>query len=207
MITVVACDDHNIVCAGIARVFNQAIGVTFVGTALTPADLMRQVQDHSPTIVLLDINLGETSGLDLIKPIAAVSPKSKVVLFSMYDSAAYVRRARELGARGYITKDRLDDELIQITREVAASDQFVSSVNTSEPEDHTAGAPLELLTAREFEVLKLLASGMTNAEIASALFLSRRTVESHRARIQIKLQLRTRAELARALLGSQVGEP
>lgn len=207
MITVIACDDHAIVCAGIERVLSTVSGVSFLGSALTAPDLISKVERDAPSIVLLDINLGETSGFDLIESIAAVSPKTKVVFFSMYDGIPYVRRARELGAAGYVTKDRLDGELVQILRTVAAGDEFVSSVSTTDRESREAAADLELLSSRELEVLTMLADGMTNGEIARVLFLSRRTVESHRARIQLKLGLKTRAELAKALIGRDVAEP
>lgn len=200
MITIVACDDHRIVCVGIQRVLSSAADMSVLAAAVTPDDLLEEVARLQPTIALLDINLGSTSGLDLIDPVTERSPETKIIFFTMYDSTAYVRRAKELGARGYITKDRLDHELIDLIREVVGSDGFVSSVATTEPKDATA--PVESLTARELDVLTMLAQGMTNAEIATSLYLSRRTVESHRARIQIKLGLKTRAELARALAAS-----
>lgn len=205
MITVVTCDDHGIVCAGIGRILGGTSDLVLQASVLTGADLLVAVKQLQPSVAVVDIDLPDGSGLDLPVRIAELSPSTKTVMFSMYSARAYVEQAKAQGASAYLTKACLDGELTATIRAVVESDCFVSLQQSAAPP--AAGPPtaLDLLSARELEVLKLLTLGLTNSEIATELFVSPRTVEAHRASIQRKLGLRTRAELARAAHAAGIG--
>ncbi|HEV7826675.1 MAG TPA: response regulator transcription factor [Mycobacteriales bacterium] len=198
-IRVVVCDDHGIVRSGIRRILDETPDIRLEAAAPTGALLLQAVADYRPEVVVLDIRLSDGSGLDLLGPIAEISPETRVVMLSMYDARGYVEKAKARGARGYVTKDCLDQDLLAALRGVMQDKGFVSF----RPEGTDARAPrsesaLNALSSRELEVLRLLAGGLTNSEVAEELGVSPRTVESHRAGLQRKLLLRTRAELARA---------
>jgi DNA-binding NarL/FixJ family response regulator len=198
-VRVVVCDDHGIVRSGIRRILDETPDIRLEAAAPTGALLLQAVADYRPDVVVLDIRLSDGSGLDLLGPIAEISPDTRVVMLSMYDARGYVEKAKARGARGYVTKDCLDQDLLAALRGVMQDKGFVSF----RPEGTDARAPrsesaLNALSSRELEVLRLIAGGLTNSEVAEELGVSPRTVESHRAGLQRKLLLRTRAELARA---------
>jgi len=192
----VVCDDHGIIRSGVGRMLAEAGDLTLLASTSTCSQLLTEIRAHRPGLALLDIRLSDGSGLDLLGPISRISPSTRVVMLSMFGARAYIERARSRGARGYLTKDCLEDELIAALRKVLTGDEFVCPhlrpADPAEP-DH----PMDALTAREVDVLELLVLGLTNAEIAERLVVSPRTVESHRAVVQRKLGMRTRAELAR----------
>ncbi len=174
----------------------EADDLTLLASASACHQMLTEIRTFRPGLALLDIRLSDGSGLDLLAPIAEISPDTRVVMLSMFGARAYVERARAQGARGYLTKDCLEDELIGALRKVLAGDEFVCP--HLRPTDRPQrGHPVDALTARELDVLELLVLGLTNAEIAERLVVSPRTVESHRAVVQRKLGVRTRAELAR----------
>lgn len=174
----------------------EADDLTLVASASTGDELLAAIREHRPALVLLDIRLSDASGLDLIGSIAEAAPDTRVVILSMFGARAYVQTARSRGAHGYLTKDCLEDELIGGMRRVLAGSEFVCPHIRQEQPTERSGA-VDTLTAREVEVLGLLVAGLTNGEIADELVVSRRTVESHRAVVQRKLGVRSRAELAR----------
>lgn len=197
MIGVVVCDDHGIVRSGIRRILAGTDDIRVLAAASTGAELLALVAEHRPDVAVVDIRLADCSGLDLLGPVAELRPDTRVVMLSMYGARGYVEKARALGARGYVTKECLEDELIGAVRRVMADPGFVSFRPAGQRSSGSRRGATDALSAREVEVLALLASGMTNAEIADRLFLSCRTVESHRAALQRKLGVRSRAELAR----------
>lgn len=194
MISVVVCDDHGIIRSGIARILEDTDDFELVAAASTGELLLQAVRDYTPDLVVLDIRLSDCSGLDLLKQVLAIAPDVRVVMLSMYSARGYIDKARAEGARGYITKECLDEELVSVLQAVMTEDGFIS-FRSAEPEKRLE-VDIDLLTSRELEVMVLIASGLTNAEIADQLTVSPRTVESHRASIQRKLLIRTRAELA-----------
>lgn len=194
MISVVVCDDHGIVRSGIARILEKTADFELVAAAPTGELLLLAVRDSKPDLVVLDIRLADGSGLDLLKQILTIAPGTRVVMLSMYSAKGYIEKARTHGARGYITKECLDEELVSVLQTVMAEDGFVT-FRPPETEKRLK-ADIDSLSSRELEVMVLIASGLTNAEIADQLTVSPRTVESHRASIQRKLRIRTRAELA-----------
>lgn len=194
MISVVVCDDHGIIRSGIARILEKTDDFELVAAAPTGELLLKAVRDFTPDLVVLDIRLSDCSGLDLLRQVLAIAPDVRVVMLSMYSARGYIDKARAEGARGYITKECLDEELVSVLQAVMTEDGFIS-FRSAEPEKRLE-VDIDLLSSRELEVMVLIASGLTNAEIADRLTVSPRTVESHRASIQRKLLIRTRAELA-----------
>lgn len=194
MISVVVCDDHGIIRSGIARILEKTDDFELVSAAPTGELLLQAVRDFTPDLVVLDIRLSDCSGLDLLKQVLAIAPDVRVVMLSMYSARGYIEKAKAEGARGYITKECLDEELVSVLQAVMTEDGFIS-FRSAEPEKRLE-VDIDLLSSRELEVMVLIASGLTNAEIADRLTVSPRTVESHRASIQRKLLIRTRAELA-----------
>lgn len=194
MINVVVCDDHGIIRSGIARILEKTDDLELVAAAPTGDLLLQAVRDFMPDLVVLDIRLSDCSGLDLLKQVLAIAPDVRVVMLSMYSAKGYIEKAKAEGARGYITKECLDEELVSVLHAVMTEDGFIS-FRSAEPEKRL-DVDIDLLSSRELEVMVLIASGLTNAEIADRLTVSPRTVESHRASIQRKLLIRTRAELA-----------
>lgn len=200
MITVAICDDHGIIRSGIRRILESTTGFQLVGSAASGAELLTMLDHVKPDLIVLDIRLSDGSGLDLLEQITAVAPQTRVVMLSMYNAKGYVDKAKARGARGYLTKECLDDELLSVLQDVMRDEDAVA-FRSSIPEIGGAAAPnqpdIDTLSSRELEVMKLIASGFTNSEIAAELTVSPRTVESHRASIQRKLTVRTRADLAR----------
>jgi two-component system response regulator NreC len=189
-------DDHALVRTGISLLLQNEADLEPVGEAGSASEALRLARELAPDIVLLDVTLPGGSGLDSISPLLEVAPNAKVLMLSMHEDPTYVRAALEAGASGYVVKDAAFQELIDAIRRVAAGESYVapslgaklavSRASTGEDDD---------LSEREREVLVLLARGYTNQEIASRLFVSVRTVESHRAHILTKLRLSTRSDL------------
>ncbi|WP_396922417.1 response regulator [Mycolicibacterium sp.] len=200
MISVVVCDDHGIIRSGIQRILEATTEFQLVASAPTGEALLRTLQDVKPELLVLDIRLPDGNGLDLLEQISAIAPDTRVVMLSMYGAKGYIQKAKMRGARGYITKECLDEELVSVLRAVMKDNGFVSfrsEASDVERSEKPVAANIDSLSSRELEVMKLIASGLTNTEIAEELTVSPRTIESHRASIQRKLLIRTRAELAR----------
>ena len=163
-----------------------------------------ELRSHRPDVVLLDVVMPGRSGIEAIPDLLKESPKTRVLVLSMQDDPAYVREAFGAGAKGYVLKEAVDAEVVGAIREVAEGRQYVhpalgARLIAAEAEERSR-AEEDPLSDREREVLRLLALGHTNQEIAEALFLSVRTVETHRAHIMQKLRISTRAELVRYAL-------
>ena len=195
MSRVLLVDDHAIVRAGVARLLSDGGEFEVVGECADAREAVRQTRRLSPDVVVLDVNLGTTSGLDVIAELREIGPR--VVMLSMEDDIAAARRAFERGAQGYVLKDAAADDLADAIRAVLADKMYIhqalaARLVLSEPEDD--------LSDRERDVLRLIALGYTNQEIAKQLYLSVRTVEAHRRHILNKLRLETRADLVRYAL-------
>jgi DNA-binding NarL/FixJ family response regulator len=200
MASVIVCDDHGIIRSGIARILEATPDLQLVASASTGELLLQTLQHTKPDLLVLDIRLTDCSGLDLLEQVCVVAPETSVVMLSMYGAKGYIDKAKARGARGYITKECLDEELVSVLHAVMRDAGFVSFPSAT-PDTGSHGKPFEAnidaLSSRELEVMKFIASGLTNSEIGEQLTVSPRTVESHRASIQRKLLIRTRAELAR----------
>jgi two-component system response regulator NreC len=202
-IKIVLADDHVVVRSGLRMVLERAGGFEVVSEAGDTDAALRTVLGHKPAILVLDLNMpGELTSLEAIPRVQEVSPATRVVVLTMQDDPEFARRALRAGAAGYVLKEAADDELVEAVRRVATGGTYLNPrlgamLAAAPPEP---SGPPDDLTDREVEVLRLIALGHTNAEIAQDLFLSVRTVESHRAHIQQKLGRSTRAELVRYAL-------
>ena len=199
MIRILIVDDHAVVRSGLRLLLEREDDLEAIGEAGDGKQAVRLARELRPDVVLLDVVMPGSSGIDAAAEIRIESPDSRILMLSMQDDPTYVRQAFASGAAGYVLKDAADAELVEAVRKVAAGDQYVHPALgarlVAEPE--AASGPVDSLSDREREVLKLLALGHTNQEIARQLFVSVRTVEAHRAHILNKLRASTRAELVR----------
>ena len=201
-ISIVIADDHAIVRSGLRMLLNAEDDLQVVAEAGDVLSAMRYVGAHRPTVLILDLNMPGEPSLPAIGTVSEVSPDTKVVVLTMQDDPAFAREALRGGAVGYVLKDAADAELVEAVRLAAQGRTYLhpelgARLATEQPAPQ---GPPDDLSEREVEVLRLIALGHTNNEIAGKLYLSVRTVESHRAHIQQKLRLSTRAELVRYAL-------
>jgi two-component system, NarL family, response regulator NreC len=197
MTTIVIADDHRVVRSGLRMVLDREDDFEVVAEAGDVADARRYVRAHRPHVLILDLNMPGDPSLPAIPLLLADSPLTRVVVLTMQEDPAFAREALQAGASAYVLKEAADDELVQAVRVAASGGTFLTpqlgARMAAEPPERSG--PPDDLTEREVEILRLIALGHTNAEIAAQLFLSVRTVESHRAHIQHKIRLTTRAEL------------
>ena len=205
-IRVLVVDDHAVVRSGIRLLLEAEDDIEVVAEAGTAEEAIRAARLEKPDVVLLDVVMPGRSGIDATPDLMAAAKHAAVLVLSMQDDPSYVREAFATGASGYVLKEAVDVEVVQAVREVAAGRQYVHpalgarlAAAEAEQAARTASDPL---SDREREVLRLLALGHTNQEIAGMLYISVRTAETHRAHIMRKLGLETRAELVRYALSS-----
>jgi DNA-binding NarL/FixJ family response regulator len=203
-IRVALCDDHNVVRAGLRTILSVEKDLDVVGEAGTIADAIALAEQARPDVFLMDVNLPDGNGLDATRTVRERSPNTQVVILTVHDDVSYLRKAFAAGVSGYLIKEAADLELVLAVREVAAGRRYVHPRLGAEllegPSDEGTAlqGPGGELSEREIDVLRLIASGYTNAQAADELHVSVRTVESHRAHIQQKLGVRNRADLVRA---------
>src|SRR5262245_7206693 len=195
MIRVLLVDDHALVRAGIRSRLQQEHDITPVGEAGSAEQAVVQARRLQPDLVVLDLMLPRKSGIEAIPEIAKVSPQSKVIVVSSQTAPGSVREALSAGAAGYVPKRAADSELVAAIRRVASGEGYVDPDLGAKLVVPDASPALAPLSERERDVLQLLALGYTNQEIGKKLFISVRTVDTHRAHIMRKLGLDTRAEL------------
>jgi two-component system response regulator NreC len=197
LITIVLADDHQVVRSGLRILLDAEEGFEVLGEAGNVTAALQKVLDQRPRVLVLDLNMSGESSLSAIPRLRRQSPGTQIVVLTMQDELAFVREALRSGALGYVLKDAADAELVQAVRSAAEGQTYVNprlqSRLNAEPLPPMGSS--DHLSPRELEVLKLIALGHTNGEIASTLYLSVRTVESHRAHIQQKTGRTTRAEL------------
>jgi two-component system response regulator NreC len=201
-ITVVIADDHTVVRQGLRMLIDNEEGLQVVAEAGTVPDAERLTRAHRPSVLVLDLNMPGGSSLEAIPRLREQAPDSAVVVLTMQDDPAFARQAFQSGALGFVLKEAADEELLQAIRLAAAGDTYLNprlGARMAAAPPRPAGPPDDL-TEREVEVLRLIALGHTNPEIARQLFLSTRTVETHRAHIQQKIRGTSRAELVRYAL-------
>jgi two-component system response regulator NreC len=207
-ITVVLADDHAVVRKGLRLLLEAESGLRVKAEAGTVPDAIRMARAHRPDILVLDLNMPGGSGLAAIPTIRAEAPMTAIVVLTMQDDPSFARKALQAGALGFVLKEAADDELLGAIRLAADGETYLNprlgARIAAQPNEPTG--PPDDLSDRELEVLRLIALGHTNSEIAAQLYLSVRTVESHRAHIQQKIRLSTRAELVRYALEHQLVE-
>src|SRR4051795_12632464 len=200
--TVIIADDHTVVRQGLRMLIDNEDGLQVIAEAGTVPDAERLTRAHRPAVLVLDLNMPGGSSLDAIPALRESTPQTRIVVLTMQDDPEYARRAMGAGVSAYVLKEAADDELVTAVRTAAAGGTYLNprlgaALAAAPPQPP---GPPDDLTEREAEVLRLIALGHTNAEIGEQLFLSVRTVESHRAHTQQKLRLSSRAELVRYAL-------
>ena len=210
-IRVLIVDDHTLVRSGLRLLLEAEQGFVVEDEAADAEQAIRLTRLHKPDVVLLDVVMPGQSGIDAAPEILDAAPHAHILILSMQDDPSYVRQAFGAGASGYLLKEAADDDLVQAVREVAAGNRYVhpalgARLAAAEAEAK-ARAEADPLSDREREVLRLLALGHTNQEIAKLLFISVRTAETHRAHVMQKLRLSTRAELVRHAIRQGLLEP
>ena len=210
-IRVLVCDDHRLVRSGLRLLLDAEADIEVVEEAGSAAEAVRRARLEKPDLVLLDLAMPGIGGLEAMPKIRAAAPNAKILVLSMHDDPSYVREAFAAGAGGYLLKDAADTDLVTAVREVAAGHHYLHpslGAQLASGDAATAVRGTGPLSDREREVLRLLALGNTNQEIAKMLYISVRTAETHRAHIMQKLRLTTRAELVRyALSTGALGGP
>jgi two-component system response regulator NreC len=194
-IRLVLADDHAVVRSGLRMLLDSESEFEVVAEASNIEDARRYVRGHHHKVLVLDLNMPGGSSLEAIPAILAESPGTAIVVLTMQQEPAFAREALRAGALGYVLKEAADDELVLAVRRAAAGDSYLNPKLGARIASEPPPGPPDDLSEREVDVLRLIALGHTNAEIAEQLYLSVRTVETHRAHIQQKLRLTSRAEL------------
>jgi two-component system response regulator NreC len=201
-ITIVIADDHQVVRTGLKLLLDAEADFEVVAEAGDVDSATRTVLGYKPDVLVLDLNMPDGSSLPAIPKMLTDSPNTNIVVLTMQEDPAFAREALQAGARGYVLKEAADSELVEAVRMAADGRTYLHPELGARiaAEPPKPDGPPDDLSEREVEILRLIALGHTNTEIAEQLFLSVRTVESHRARIQQKTSLTTRAELVRYAL-------
>jgi two-component system response regulator NreC len=198
-ISIVLADDHTVVRRALRVLLEEEDGFEVVAEAEDAQGAIRYLRGHKPDVLILDLSMPGRPGLEAIPDMRDASPETKIVVLTMQKEPAFARQALQLGVLGYVLKEAADDELVQAVRRAAAGETYLQPALgaklAAEPESRATD-----LSERETDVLRLIALGHTNAEIAEQLYISVRTVETHRAHIQQKLGVSSRAELVRSAL-------
>ena len=203
-IRVLIVDDHAVVRSGLRHVLDAEEDIEVVGEAADARYAVFETRAKKPDVVLMDVVMPGRSGIEAIPDVLKDAPEAKILILSMQDDPHYVREAFAAGAAGYVLKEAADTDVVTAVREVAAGRSYVhptlgARMVAAEAEERKR-AEADPLSDRERDVLRLLALGHTNQEIAGMLYISVRTAETHRAHIMQKLRLQTRAELVRYAL-------
>ncbi len=196
LLTVLLADDHAVMRSGLRMLLDAEADIEVVAEAGDLPETMRRLKAHKPSVLVLDLNMPGKPSIPAIPDIREAMPDTQIVVLTMNTEPAFAREALRAGAAGYVVKDAAGEELVQAIRMAAEGRRYLNpELAASVAESPVDDGPPDLLTAREVEVLRSLALGHTNAEIAMQLFLSTRTIEAHRLHIQQKLDRSSRAEL------------
>jgi two-component system, NarL family, response regulator NreC len=199
-ITVVLADDHTMFRRTLRRLLDVEETVSVIDEAADLPSAVGRVHRHQPRVLVLDLDMPNGSTIETIRRLRAQVPWTEIVVLTMDESALGAEQMLAAGAIAFVLKDRAETELLEAVHRAARGEEFVSERIASRLDVLRRTADGGLLSPREVEIVRLIALGHTSAEIAAKLHLSRRTVETHRARIFHKLELRTRAELVRFAL-------
>jgi two-component system response regulator NreC len=198
-IRVVIADDHSLLRRGLRQLLEDE-GIEVVAEAGDVDTARRYVRGHRPDVLVLDLNMPGSPSLEAIPWIRRESPETQIVVLTMQNEPAYARQALSAGALGYVLKESADAELVEAVHAAVAGDSYLNPRLGAKVAAEPPPGPPDGLSEREVEVLRMIAFGHTNAQIAEKLYLSVRTVETHRAHIQQKLRLSDRSELVRYAL-------
>jgi DNA-binding NarL/FixJ family response regulator len=200
--TIIIVDDHPIVRQGLADLINQEPDLAVVGQAEDAPEAMQTIRKIKPDIVIIDVSLKETSGIELIKDVKALDPNIPVLILSMHDESLYAERALRAGAKGYIMKQEATEKIVNAIRAVLKGQLYLSDKMSSRILRKIVGggvevesSPIDRLSDRELEVFTLLGQGHGTRQISEQLHLSIKTIETYRSHIKEKLGLADSTEL------------
>ncbi len=202
MIKVLLADDHSIVRAGLRRIIEESGEMEVIAEAADGREAIRKAHEHVPDVAVVDISMPNVDGLEVIRQLRDDYPKLPILILTMHEEGQYVVRAVEAGAMGYITKQSAPEQLVKAIRKVYdghryLTDEAAEALALRVAKGAHGRSPLDTLSMRELQVLRRLALGNTNREIARAYHISIKTVDTYRSRILKKLDLRNNAELSR----------
>jgi len=202
MINVLLADDHAIVRAGLGRIIEESGDIRVIAEADNGRQALRRARRTPPDVAVIDISMPDLDGLEVTSQLLASTPGLPVLILTMYEEEQYVIRAIEAGAMGYLTKRSAPEQLVTAIRRVHAGSRYLSAEAMEILALHVARgergrSPLDLLSRRELQVLRRLAMGHTNREIAESYHISIKTVDTYRLRLLKKLNLRNNADLSR----------
>lgn len=207
---IVITDDHEIVREGLKKVIAKQSDLDVIAEAASIEELQKILDQNQVDLVTLDISLPDKSGLDFVKDIKDRYPDTKVLMFSIYPEEKFAKRALNIGADGYISKNAKPSEIINAIRKIEKGGKYLKTELLEElflrPDRSNANKTHEILSNREFEVLRLLAKGNKISQIADALGLSVNTIASYKTRLQEKLNLKSTAELIRFAIDNDLVE-
>jgi DNA-binding NarL/FixJ family response regulator len=212
MIRVLLADDHSIVRDGLRRIIEDSGDMEVVGEAADGRDAIRQIASTRPEIAVIDISMPGLDGLEVVSRLRKEAPDLPVLILTMHEEAQYVVRAIEAGAMGYLTKQSAPEQLVAAIRKIYNGQRYITE-DASEAlalrvaRGSAGQTPLDTLSMRELQVLRRLAMGHTSREIAEAYSISIKTVDTYRARLLKKLDLRNNAELIRFAIQNNLLEP
>jgi DNA-binding NarL/FixJ family response regulator len=199
MIRVLIADDHAIVRKGLVQIASESREIEMRGEASEYSSLMKLMKDEPCDVLLLDISMPGKNGIDVLKIVREQYPKAHVLILSMYPEDQYAIRALKAGAAGYLTKDSAPERLVEAILSVSKGKKYITPKVAEMLATHlvtdTEGAPHESLSDREFQTMRLIASGKQLSQIADELALSPKTVSVYRARVLEKMQLKNNAEI------------
>jgi DNA-binding NarL/FixJ family response regulator len=207
-------DDHNVVRQGLRTLLEGQPDIRVVGEAADGPEATQLVERLQPSVLVVDIMMGGMNGIEVTRYVKKLSPKTCVVVLSMHADEGYVMEALRAGAKAYVLKDSIADDLLHAMREAVLGRRYLSPPLSEyviegylQKKEGTELKPHERLTVREREVLHMLAEGFSNAEIATRLSVSRRTVEVHRANVMHKLGLHNQVQLLRYAIQAGIIPP
>lgn len=199
-IRIVIADDHAIVRRGLRQLLDSEEGFEVVAEAEDVDSARRYLRGHHPEVLVLDLNMPGEPSLEAIPKLRSEFPATQIVVLTMNNEAAYARTALSAGVLGYVLKESADAELIEAVRAAVNGERYLNPRLGAKVATEPPPGPPDGLSQRELEILRMIALGYTNAQVADELYLSVRTVETHRAHIQQKLGLSDRSELVRYAL-------
>lgn len=207
---IILTDDHEIIREGLKKIISKQSDLKVVAEAASITELEELLEDKQADLLILDVSLPDKSGLDFVKDLKTRFPEIKVLLFSIYPEEKFAKRAIDLGADGYLSKSAKPSEIISAIRKIESGGKYLKTelieklfLNGSKAGNSSAH---EILSNREFEVLRLLAKGSKITEIAESLGLSVNTIASYKARIQEKLNIKSTAEMIRYAIDNDLIE-
>ena len=209
-------DDHQLVRDGIKALLMSSEDITILGEASTGHECFEKIRIEQPDILILDISLPDTTGIEITKKVSELYPAVKILILSMYTNEDFIFNSVKAGAKGYLPKNTSREELLDAIHAISAGEEFFSDsiskimlksyVRKAKDEDATSQGGPDLLTSREIEILRLFAEGFINKEISDQLDISIRTVETHKNHIMKKLELKSTVELIKYAIRNKIVE-